>query len=452
MVLQRVEHLLRPAIRPAPSSRSPRTRTRSAAPAPTRTGSKAPAASTAKPRIGLALAGGGPLGAIYEIGALCALEEALPDLDLNALDGYVGVSAGGFVAAGLANGMTPRQLCAAFIENSGPRADIVRPNLFIRPALTEFARRAAALPGLLTMAGFGFVFQGRSLLASLEHLGRALPTGLFSHAPLARQMRTLLSAPGRSNDFRQLWIERQRRLVLVATDLDSGETAPFGLPGWDHVPISDAVAASAALPGLFPPVPIDGHWYVDGALKKTLHARVLLDMGLDLVLCLNPLVPFDATHARRHRLLGGAEAPIPRLVDGGLPVVLSQTFRTLIHSRLELGMKGYQNSHPRTDIVLFEPDHRDPALFLANTFGYGQRRLLAEHAYQRTRADLRSRRGVLSATLGQHGLTLDNAVLDDRHRVLLKHQRAPRGSRAAQALRRLDEVLDDLQRSLAARA
>jgi predicted acylesterase/phospholipase RssA len=86
-------------------------------------------------------------------------------------------------------------------------------------------------------------------------------------------------------------------LVLVATDLDSGATAPFGQPGWDHVPISQAVAASAALPGLFPPVPIDGRWYVDGALKKTLHARVLLDMGLDLVLCLNPLVPFASPAA-----------------------------------------------------------------------------------------------------------------------------------------------------------
>jgi predicted acylesterase/phospholipase RssA len=398
------------------------------------------------PKVGLALAGGGPLGAIYEIGALCALEEALPDLDLNALDGYVGVSAGGFVAAGLANGMTPRQLCTAFIENDGPRADIVQPNLFIRPALTEYARRLAALPGLVAMAGFGFAFKGRTLLASLEHLGRALPTGLFSNAPLERQVRSLLSGTGRSNDFRQL----SRRLVLVATDLDSGEAAPFGLPGWDHVPISEAVAASAALPGLFPPVPIDGHWYVDGALKKTLHASVLLDLGLDLVLCLNPLVPFDATRAR-HRVLGGAEERIPRLVDGGLPVVLSQTFRTLIHSRLELGMKGYQSSHPDTDIVLLEPDHRDPALFVANTFGYGQRRRLAEHAYQRTRADPRSRRGVLGTTLARHGLALDSAVLDDPKRTLLKHRRTPRGTRAAQALRRLDEVLDDLQRSLAAR-
>ena len=399
------------------------------------------------PRIGLALAGGGPLGAIYEIGALCALEEAVPGLDLNALDGYVGVSAGGFVAAGLANGMTPRQLCAAFIENDGPREDIVRPGVFIRPALAEYARRAGALPGLVAMAAWGFAVKGRSLLASLELLGRALPTGLFSHAPLERAVRDLLDAPGRSNDFRQL----QRKLVLVATDLDSGEAAPFGEPGWDHVPISEAVAASAALPGLFPPVPIGGRWYVDGALKKTLHARVLLDMDLDLVLCLNPLVPFDATHPHGHRLLGSAEGRIPRLVDGGLPVVLSQTFRTLIHSRLELGMKGYETSHPGTDILLFEPDHRDPALFLANTFGYRQRRRLAEHAYQRTRADLRSRRGELGARLARHGLTLDDAVLDQERRTLLKLRRARPATRSARTLRRLDEVLDDLQAQLQSR-
>jgi predicted acylesterase/phospholipase RssA len=416
---------------------------------------RTPQKPEARPRIGLALAGGGPLGAIYEIGALCAIEEAVPGLDLNALDGYVGVSAGGFVAAGLANGMTPRQLCAAFISNDGPPEDVVRPGVFIRPALAEYARRLASLPGLAARAGYGVAVRGGPLLAALELLGRALPTGLFANAPLERQVRRLLSAPGRHNDFHALQAERGRRLVLVATDLDSGEAAPFGLPGWDQVPISQAVAASAALPGLFPPVQLLGphgpRWYVDGALKKTLHARVLLDMGLDLVLCLNPLVPFDATHALRHRVLGEAEARIPHLVDGGLPVVLSQTFRTLIHSRLELGMKGYEASHPDTDILLFEPDHRDGALFLANTFGYGQRRLLAEHAYQRTRADLRSRRGVLGAALLRHGLALDDAVLDDERRRLLRRRQPLHGTRAARALRRLDEVLDDLQRSLAAR-
>jgi NTE family protein len=402
-------------------------------------GMPAPGPGRTPPRIGLALAGGGPLGAIYEIGALVALEEAVAGLDLNALDGYVGVSAGGIVAAALANGITPRQLCASFIEGDAPRSERLRPTLLIQPAWSEYARRMAALPGLVAQAGFRYLFDRRSLLAALERLGSALPTGLFANAPLEAQLRRVFSAPGRSNDFRQL----ARPLVVVATDLDSGETAPFGLPGWDHVPISEAVAASAALPGLFPPWPIGGRWYVDGALKKTLHARVLLDLGMDLLLCLNPLVPFDATHP--HRVGGGATARIPHLVQGGLPLVLSQTFRTLIHSRLELGLKGYERSHPGTDIVLLEPDHHDPELFLANVFGYSQRRALAEHAYQRTRAELRSRRGVLSVTLARHGLALDEAVLDDPQRRLLGRPR-PQGSAAQRTLARLDEVLRDLER------
>jgi len=409
-----------------------------------RTDDKSAPMST-RPRVGLALAGGGPLGAIYEIGALCALQEALPALDFSALSGYVGVSAGSFVAATLANGMTPRQLCAAFIENDSRSEDLVQPSVFMRPAVGEFARRLAALPGLTMQAAYRYAFKGDSLLSALERLGRALPAGVFSHAAIEAQVRRLLAVPGRSNDFRRL----QHRLVLVATDLDRGTSAPFGLPGWDHVPISQAVAASAALPGLFPPVAIDGSWYVDGALKKTLHASVLLDLGLDLVLCLNPLVPFDATHPARHRVLAGGEEVIPHLVDGGLPVVLSQTFRTLIHSRLELGMKGYETSHPGTDVLLFEPDHRDPAMFLANTFGYSQRRRLAEHAYQRTRADLRSRRSALKVRLRRHGLALDEAALDDAHRTLLGRHRPPR-SRMARTLRRLDEVLNDLELALPA--
>lgn len=385
---------------------------------------------TTPPRIGLALAGGGPLGAIYEIGALCALQDALVGVDLNDLAGYVGVSAGGFIAAGLANGLTPRQLCTSFIENDGPRADVVQPSLFVRPAWAEYLRRAAALPGLVLQAGWRYAFDRRSLLQAVEHLGRALPAGFFSNAPLEAQMRRMLAAPGRTNDFRRL----ARRLVVVATDLDSGESAPFGQPGLDHVPISQAVAASAALPGLFPPVPIDGRWYVDGALKKTLHARVLLDMQPDLVLCLNPLVPFDSK-----------KAAMPRLVDGGLPVVLSQTFRTLIHSRLELGLKGYETSHPQTDILLFEPDRHDPEMFIANTFGYAQRRALAEHAYQQTRADLRSRRSRVRQVLARHGIALDDTVLDDPARRLLRPTRRerPQGE-TARTLARLDEVLDDL--------
>lgn len=393
-------------------------------------------------RIGLALAGGGPLGAIYEIGALCALEESLDGLDFTELDCYVGVSAGGFIAAGLVNGIRPRQLCASFIENDADDSLAFQPSLLLRPAWGEFARRVAALPGLGAQAALGYALGRRSLLSAFERLGQALPTGLFSNAPLEAHLRRLFSLPGRTNDFREL----TRKLVLVATDLDSGQAAPFGQPGWDHVPISRAVQASAALPGLFPPVDIGGHHYVDGALKKTLHARVLLDEGMDLVLCVNPLVPFNAKDSHPHRVLAAGEARIPKMVEGGLPVVMSQTFRSLIHSRLELGMSGYERSHPGVDILLFEPDQHDPQMFLANTFSTSQRRVLAEHAYQRTRALLRSRRSALTPQLARHGIALIDAVLDDPHRHLVEKRR--RSHRLARAVHRLDEVLDDLEQTL----
>ena len=126
--------------------------------------------STSKPatRIGLALAGGGPLGAIYEIGALCALEEALDGLNLADCHSYVGVSAGGFIAAGLANGIGPRELCASFIENVGAAEDIFEPSLLIRPAWGEYARRLASLPALAASAGLRYAFSRRSLAGVVE--------------------------------------------------------------------------------------------------------------------------------------------------------------------------------------------------------------------------------------------------------------------------------------------
>jgi NTE family protein len=391
------------------------------------------------PRIGLALAGGGPLGAIYEIGALCALEEVLQGVSLTQCHGYVGVSAGGFIAAGLANGYTPRELCRAFIENLGPASEVFEPSLLVRPAMGEFLRRGAALPGLLGSAAWHYAFGRRSLMSAVERLGRALPTGLFSNKQIHTRLAQLFSEPGRSNDFRTLG----RKLVLVATDLDSGSAAPFGQPGWDHVPISRAVQASAALPGLFPPVEIDGRHYVDGALKKTVHASVLLEQGLDLMICLNPLVPFEAREA------DGSARPIPRIADGGLPVVLSQTFRSMIHSRLELGLRSYERAYPDTDIVLFEPEAHDAEMFLANTFSYSQRRRLAEHAYQSTRQALLARHDELGPRLARHGITLDAAVLADSSRTLLDARAAGRRERSARAMASLDLALDRLKRHLA---
>lgn len=400
------------------------------------------ASTETPPKIALALAGGGPLGAIYEVGAMCALEESLNGLDFTKLHHYVGVSAGGFIAAALANGMSPRELCASFIENDSEPSETFDPSWLMEPAYSEFARRGIMLPGLVVSALWHLATGQKSLMNALEHLSPGLPTGVFSNQQVDTQLARLFSREGRTNDFRKL----KTHLTLVATNLDSGEAAPFGRPGWDHVPISQAVQASSALPGLFPPVEIDDQYYVDGALKKTMHASVALEDGVDLMICLNPLVPFDATSPQvakvMQRGLPANRREIPRIVDGGLPAVLSQTFRSMIHSRMELGMKHYHHGYPDTDIILIEPDHRDPELYLANTFSYAQRRHLAEHAYQQTRQMLRSRKTGLSAKLARHGISLNHDVLDDPKRHLSAPAKPP--TRIGQAISRLQEVMDDL--------
>ena len=66
------------------------------------------ASHTSTAKIGLALAGGGPEGAIYEIGAIRALDESIEGLDLNDLQIYVRVSAGAFIASCLANNLSTK--------------------------------------------------------------------------------------------------------------------------------------------------------------------------------------------------------------------------------------------------------------------------------------------------------------------------------------------------------
>ena len=100
-----------------------------------------------KGRIGLAIAGGGPTGGMYELGALRAMEVAIEGLDLNRLDVYVGVSSGAFLAAGLVNRLSTAEICQIFITGDHPEITF-KPRMFLKPAFMEYGKRVAALPGL----------------------------------------------------------------------------------------------------------------------------------------------------------------------------------------------------------------------------------------------------------------------------------------------------------------
>ncbi len=387
-------------------------------------------------KVGIALAGGGPLGGIYEIGALVALEEALRGVTLTDLDLYVGVSSGAFVAAGLANGIAPSEMHAMFILDRSHR-DPFEPELLLRPAFGEFARRLMQMPELVQAAAFAYfgATPARGLFESLMRLTRGLPNGLFDNDTIAAYLARLFSQPGRTNDFREL----RHKLLIVATDLDSGKSAPFGAPGLDHVPISEAVKASAALPGLYPPARIGDRDYVDGAMRRTLHASAALREGAKLLICVNPLVPYDADRAER------AGAKPVRLADRGLVTVLSQTFRALIHSRMQVGMGRYAREFPDADVVLFEPAQDDEVIFFANMFSYADRRRLAEHAYRHTLNELRRRADELGPILARHGVALDRSVLERGGRT------APKPSQTGKlwdSVQPLEKTLGELGKAL----
>ena len=379
---------------------------------------RAPSRARAKPgKIGLALAGGGPLGGIYEVGALLALADSLDGLDLNKLDAYVGVSSGGFVAAALANGISPAQMHRLFIADGADAA--LKPEIFLRPAFGEIGRRLGRLPGLALRASLQYLRDpfNRGILESFATLAQAVPTGLFDNRAIDAFLARLFAAPGRTNDFRLLG----RKLFLVATNLDSGVSVTFGAPGHDHVPISRAIEASSALPGLFPPVEIDGEHYVDGALNKTLHASVALDEGVSLLFCVNPLVPYDAQSGG---MRGGLTRP--KLNHGGLPLVLGQTFRAIIHSRMKVGMEKYTRQYPDASIMLFEPGPQDADMFFANIFSYGQRKRLCALAFERTRRNLLTRADALAPVLRRHGIALRLDRLRDSTREVTAALNDPR--------------------------
>ncbi len=164
---------------------------------------------------------------------------------------------------------------------------------------------------------------------------------------------------------------------------------------------------------------------MDGALKKTLHASAALEEGVDLLLCINPLVPFDAEMASRT-----GSPKHTHLVKGGLPVVLSQTFRTLIFSRMNVGMRPYSDQYPKSDVVLLMPDRDDPKMFFTNVFSYSNRRRVCEHAYQTTRKDLLARKDELIPVLKRHGITLRVDILKDdtRHYWVADKGRVPQNA------------------------
>jgi NTE family protein len=343
------------------------------------------------------LAGGGISGIYYELGVLKCLSDAL-DADLGEFDAYYGISAGALVAAGLANGYSVDDLLHKLgrIDRAWP----YRLQLGLRHLnVGELPRRLLLLQRELSRYVMRMV-KGEDELSVTSILG-AWGVGLgplFDSEEFEAAMRKLLTSPGHSNDFRELG----GRLFIGATDQDRRESVLFGTPGFDHVPISKAIQASAAMHPFFPSVEIDGRYYTDGIVTRTSNLRTAIDRGADLVFVVDPFVPMIADEPgfnARH----------------GNMWVMEQDYKTMSYTRYEQARNEILRRHARVSVYTFVPSNRMRRLMSGqNPFVSRNFHPIVCEAYRSTYRRLKRVEYKLSGELRSHGIALDLALPEEK--------------------------------------
>ncbi|MGY1744049.1 patatin-like phospholipase family protein [Blastococcus sp. SYSU D00695] len=226
----------------------------------------------------LVLGGGGITGIAWEIGVLAGLAEA--GVDLDGADLVVGTSAGSVVGAQVTSGTDLAQLYARQLEPPSAeraarmtRMTVARYTwemLRSRRDDAAFRRRVGALAMAAADAGRTPTEQQRLAVVASRLVGTEWP-----------------DAP----------------LVVTAVDAETGEFRTFDRDS--GVPLLHAVAASCAVPGVYPPTTIDGRRYIDGGMRSAANAD--LAEGYDRVVVLAPIV-------RGSGLMAGVDAQVTGMV------------------------------------------------------------------------------------------------------------------------------------------
>ncbi len=314
-------------------------------------------------RHALALAGGGVLGGMYEVGVVSALEEGLNGA--GRFDVFVGCSAGAVVASLLANGVPASEIFRVIDQ------DIDDPLNFRRNAVyaSDAFRHAAGRFGRLLWAVGKNAVKGLrgSVPDMLAHAERDLPAGFFNLTTLERFMREAFQKRGLTNSFDALG----RTLFIPAVDLDRAQRVVFGRGELRQVPISHAVAASSAIPGFFEPYAIDGRDYVDGGVGWSGHADLAAETGARVVVVVNPLVP-------------NYESSVVPLRHRGLYTIMEQAGRIYSQNLLQLGLTSLRVKYPRTEFFLIQPAQTGAPMF-GPSMGFAASRAALRYGYESTK-------------------------------------------------------------------
>jgi NTE family protein len=257
----------------------------------------------ARPRIAFVGSGGAARG-IAHLGVLKACEELgiLPEI-------FVGASAGAIVGATYGQDLPLDVLLDGFRlpwrrRHTGPRLHV---STFLGgPTLSQLFDPGYLASGLLSIDRFE------------RYLAKTLPI----------------------NDFREL----PHPVYVTAIDIDRATRVVFGPGENESVPISQAVAASCCVPGLFRPYKIGDRYYLDGEVARTLSADVAVEAGADIVIISNIYRPSVHTADTRSIARRGAGR------------VMTQSLNILLMEKERRGVELLARQYPRVTFLDIAPD------------------------------------------------------------------------------------------------
>jgi NTE family protein len=205
----------------------------------------------------LVLGGGGAVGVAWEAAILAGMLEG--GFDARDADAVIGTSAGSIVGSWVAHGDD-------LAQRARERGD------------TSSERRPPPMPTDVTAIGELFRLWGSFDDMTPE---RSAQVGALAlKAPTASEGEMLASFSGETD----AWPDKP--LLILAVDCESGEHRVFTAK--DGVSINVARAASCSVPGLFPPITIDGHRYTDGGVRSWTSADLALSLQPERVLIVAP--------------------------------------------------------------------------------------------------------------------------------------------------------------------
>jgi NTE family protein len=275
-----------------------------------------------RPKMGLALAGGGLEGFLYQLGTLYTLKHFLGDF--RSIKIISGISCGAITGMMLAGDIDIDEVLLALHGQSKIYPPITSKALFDL-ASTDFLKRLISsqlrLPSVNPSTWWT---QAR----------KAWPTGFLKGALLEKYFADIL---GVNDHFDRL----KKELIIGATDQDTYQHQIFTVGS--SVKVSEAVRASIGIPPFFIPKKIGTRYYIDGQITRTTHIEQLTAKNCSNILIINPLKPSSTLEA------GSAEE------KGGL-YTLTQMLKALVSSRFRSNIEHITDKHPHVDFTLFEPD------------------------------------------------------------------------------------------------